>query len=82
MFIVWLYNFIKGVVVDKFYVSIFSESNGTHEVHREDCHLLPTEEERFFLGEFSNFYDAVKSARLVFSQSNCCYFCFEVCPAV
>lgn len=68
--------------MDNFYVSIFSESNGTHEVHREDCNLLPTEEKRILLGEFSNFYDAVKSARLLFLQSNCCYLCVEICSVV
>ena len=61
-----------------YYVNKNSQSNGDHEVHRDDCSYLPDPANRLYLGYFSNCADAVREATKHYPQSNGCYYC---CPA-
>lgn len=63
----------------KYYVNKKQQSNGDHEVHTEDCAHMPNEENRMYLGIFSNCHDAVTKSKEYYSQSNGCYFCSNEC---
>ncbi|MXV50334.1 hypothetical protein GS399_05065 [Pedobacter sp. HMF7647] len=64
---------------NKYYVNDREQSNGDHEVHREDCDYLPTLTNRRYLGVFSDCRDAVTEAKKVFRQVNGCKFCSRLC---
>jgi hypothetical protein len=62
-----------------YYVNKKSQSNGDHEVHVSGCIYLPSQENRRYLGEFSNCRDAVNEAKKTYKQSNGCYYCSAAC---
>ncbi|MEA2016622.1 MAG: hypothetical protein U9O59_08005 [Actinomycetota bacterium] len=61
-----------------YYVNKQEQENGDHEVHEYNCSWLPKEENRKYLGYFSDCHDAVRKAKERYSQSNGCKYC---CPA-
>lgn len=61
----------------KYYVNNEQQTNGDHEVHRDDCLRLPSN--KHFLGEYSNCADAVKAAKKIYPRSNGCYWCSKEC---
>jgi len=61
----------------KYYVNNNAQSNGDHEVHREDCQYLP--HNKTYLGEFSNCKPAVEAAKRYHSQVNGCKTCSNEC---
>lgn len=63
----------------KYYVNKNAQSNGDHEVHREDCVYLPLLANRQYLGEFTSCEGAVKEAKRYYSQSNGCKTCSLNC---
>ncbi|WP_066434084.1 hypothetical protein [Chryseobacterium sp. CCH4-E10] len=63
----------------KYYVNKKAQSNGDHEVHHEDCILLPSLENRKYLGLFSSCDDAVKEAKKDYSKANGCLRCSTSC---
>jgi hypothetical protein len=62
-----------------YYVNKRAQSNGDHEVHTASCRYLPSENDRRFLGDFSNCADAVREAKRYYPQSNGCRFCATAC---
>lgn len=62
-----------------YYVNKQAQANGDHEVHREDCHYLPSPANRHSLGIFSSCEEAVKVAKRTFPRSNGCFHCSENC---
>lgn len=46
-----------------YYVNTNAQSNGDHEVHREDCSFLPAPGSRLYLGLFEECFSAVAKAR-------------------
>ena len=62
-----------------YYVNKNAQSNGDHEVHKEDCLWLPDVVNRTYLGNFTNCYDAVREARKHFMKVNGCYHCSIEC---
>ncbi len=62
-----------------YYVNQRAQSNGDHEVHKNDCDYLPSEGNRLFLGIFDNCDDAVKQAKIHYKQSNGCFYCSREC---
>jgi len=62
-----------------YYVNKKSQVNGDHEVHKSGCQHMPSEENRLYLGMFSNCRDAVQEARKHYPQSNGCYYCSHEC---
>ena len=63
----------------RYYVNKNAQTNGDHEVHVSSCSYLPDPENRLFLGEFTNCYDAVREAKKHYPQSNGCYYCCYPC---
>ena len=63
----------------RYYVNKNAQSNGDHEVHRQDCSFLPDEENRIYLGDFTNCRDAVRKAREYYRQVDGCYYCSPAC---
>ena len=62
-----------------YYVNKKAQSNGDHEVHTSTCTYLPSEENKQYLGIFSNCRDAVRKAKEYYRQSNGCYYCSREC---
>jgi len=62
-----------------YYVNTNAQSNGDHEVHREDCSFLPAPGSRLYLGLFEECFSAVAKARAYFRQVNGCYYCCRPC---
>lgn len=60
---------------EKYYVSIYPQTNGYHPVHKENCPFLPEAGKRIFLGKFMNPRDALEESKKYFSRSNICLFC-------
>jgi len=62
-----------------YYVNKNSQDNGEHEVHKASCNFLPSEENRLYLGYFTNCHDALREAKEHYSQSDGCKFCSLEC---
>lgn len=62
-----------------YYVNKNKQINGDHEVHTSDCIYLPREENRIYLGYFSNCRNAVAEAKKYYRQCNGCYYCSREC---
>ena len=65
--------------MSRYYVNRNAQSNGDHEVHTTGCKYMPAEENRIYLGVFSNCHDAVREAKKYYDQVNGCYFCSRPC---
>lgn len=63
----------------KYYVNKNVQSNGDHEVHTSECKFCPVEQNRIYLGDFSNCQEAVREAKKTYQQSNGCKFCSLAC---
>ena len=59
----------------RYYVNRNAQANGDHEVHKSGCDRMPDEENRKYLGDFSNCHDAVREAKKTYLQSNGCFYC-------
>jgi len=62
-----------------YYVNKNAQANGDHEVHKSGCSYMPDSENRIYIGDFYNCYDAVKQAKKYYFQSNGCYYCSREC---
>lgn len=63
----------------KYYVNSNAQDNGDHEVHKEICNRLPKAENRIYLGDYQLCAPAVEKAKLLYSQSNGCFYCSFEC---
>ncbi len=63
----------------KYYVNKNQQTNGDHEVHKEDCTRLPNRENRIDLGNHSSCQSAVSKAKEYYTQVNGCYYCSNPC---
>ena len=65
----------------KYYFYNELDKNGKHEVHAEYCRCLPKEENRTYIGEFSNCKDAIAQAKLQYPnyEFDGCWFCSKNC---
>lgn len=62
-----------------YYVNEREQTNGDHEVHRQDCQWLPSDSNRIYLGSFNNCADAVTAAKQHYIQVNGCATCSRAC---
>lgn len=62
-----------------YYVNKNVQANGDHEVHESGCLYMPDDENRIYLGDFSNCHAAVREAKRYYPQSNGCYYCSIEC---
>lgn len=72
-------NSVNIVKMARYYVNKNAQSNGDHEVHREDCNWLPRTYNRVYLGQFSGCRNAVTEAKKHYLQVNGCYYCSYEC---
>ena len=64
----------------RYYVNKNAQSGSRdHEVHNEECDVLPSEENRLALGDFTGCDDAVTEARRHYDDVNGCAFCSPEC---
>jgi len=63
----------------RYYVNKNAQDNGDHEVHKWACDRMPIEENRLYLGDFSNCFDAVRKAKQHYPRSNGCFYCSREC---
>ena len=61
----------------RFYVNKNAQSNGDHEVHRQACDWLPSENNRIYLGVFATSQEAVRAAKKIYAKADGCKHC---CP--
>lgn len=63
-----------------YYINLNPQSNGDYEVHTADCSYLRLVENKKFLGDFSNCYDAIAVAkRMGYPSADGCYYCSGAC---
>lgn len=62
-----------------YYVNSNQQANGDHEVHKAGCSWMPDKNNRIYLGNFSNCYEAVREAKKHYIKSNGCYYCSNEC---
>ena len=64
----------------KYYVNTNTQDNGGHDVHEDGCEWLPAEENRKYLGEFDNCFEAVQEARAYYpATADGCEHCSPDC---
>ena len=62
--------------MERYYVNKHAQATGEHEVHTGSCSYLPEEDNRIYLGSFSNCKEALEDARKHYSDvDGCCYCC-------
>lgn len=62
-----------------YYINKQAQSNGDHEVHKDDCTYLPSLANRKYLGDHLNCKSAVTEAKKTYTQSNGCKTCCPDC---
>lgn len=63
----------------RYYVNKNAQTNGDHEVHKLECSRLPKEENRIYLGEYTNCRPAVAKAKEIYPKANGCSICSRDC---
>lgn len=61
--------------MDYFYVDQKAQGDGSHQVHRGICKLLPPNEDRMFLGYFDKHEEPVLLAKKWFPNATGCIHC-------
>jgi hypothetical protein len=67
------------MAVYHYYVNDVAQANGDHEVHRDGCQFMPSEQNRTYLGYFDNCAQAVREAAKHHRRVNGCYHCSFPC---
>lgn len=66
-----------------YYVNMYNDEHGRHEVHTKDCSFLPKEENRIYLGNFNNCQEAINEAKRKWPDPQYkfdgCYYCSINC---
>lgn len=67
--------------MNNYYFNIYSDINGYHEVHTDDCFYLPNELNREYIGRFNNCKAAIIAARIMYPDKKFdgCYYCCREC---
>lgn len=65
-----------------YYVNRIAQPTGEHEVHQAGCGYLPSEENRIYLGFFTNSGDAIREAKKYYSNVDGCFFVARVTSKV
>ena len=68
-----------NIMLYSYYVNDNTQTNGDHEVHREDCWYLPLIVSKTYLGLYSGCSGAVQKAQTIYTQANGCAFCSPLC---
>lgn len=62
-------------MIKKYYVNKNSNTTGEHEVHNEECKVLPNDYNRIDLGYHSNSNDALIKAKTLYNNVDGCFYC-------
>lgn len=54
---------------------INSQTNGDHKVHKITCTKLPYPASRLYLGDFTNYHEAIKEAKKYDPEADYCADC-------
>ena len=65
--------------MDKYYVNKNAQNNGDHEIHTSHCRFLPKDENRIYLGYYTNCQPAVEKARDYYDNVDGCAYCSSRC---
>jgi hypothetical protein len=63
------------ILKSSYFVRIKPQLMGINSVHKEGCPFMPDIEDRIYLGEYSSGLEALREAKLYFSEVSCCCFC-------
>lgn len=63
----------------RYFVNKKPQAGGEHEIHREGCTYMPEENNKMFLGSFSNCYEAVEEAKKFYISVDGCFYCSNAC---
>jgi len=63
----------------RYYVNKNAQTNGDHEVHRDDCSFLPSLDNRSYLGDFTSCQPAVTEAKRIYAAADGCATCSPSC---
>ena len=61
--------------MDLYYLNKNAQTTGEHEVHKQNCSMLPDSENCIYLGIFDNARDALKVAKRYYDNVDGCYYC-------
>lgn len=62
-------------MITTYFISIRTQTNEHHAVHREGCPFMPDDGKRIFLGDFISSRDALSAGKKHFKNSDICRFC-------
>jgi hypothetical protein len=68
--------------MNDYFVAKNMNLNGYHEVHTQDCTLLPDIDDLFYLGSFTNCLPAVEKAKRFFNLVTGCAKCSKQCAGM
>lgn len=68
-------NHTSGINLYRYYVNKNALKNGVHEIHTDNCNLLPSTKTCIDLGIHINIISAIVKARDFFQQLNDCSCC-------
>ena len=63
----------------RYYVNNNAQSTGEHEVHSENCFWLSLVTDKIYLGNFSSCAEALRAARVFYSNVDGCIHCCREC---
>ncbi|MFA6200492.1 MAG: hypothetical protein WC679_08830 [Bacteroidales bacterium] len=62
-----------------YYVNKNAQDSGEHEVHKESCNYLPSEDNLIYLGDFPTCAEAIREAKKHYPDVDGCYYCCFPC---
>ena len=65
--------------MDSYYVNDNAQSNGDHEVHKDDCYWLSLVTSKTYLGLFASCFGAVLKAKESYPTADGCKHCSLAC---
>lgn len=66
----------------EYFVNKNPKPDGSYEMHREDCSLLPVWFNRIPLGRQPDCKKALEAAKKIYPTANGCYYCAPECHLV
>lgn len=75
-------NEVQDLKLCRYYVNKNALGNGIHEVHKDDCNLLPNQKTCIDLGIHMNYKSAIVKAMDYYQQTKCCLYCTGDCKPI
>jgi hypothetical protein len=68
--------------MQKYYLNKKPLLDGSYSVHKEGCPFIADTDQRIYLGKFNSCLEAVRTARVICTPSDGCYFCCMSCSEI